>query len=249
MREEQNRPHSISPPQALAPRRCWQVLRPGQPRPGGPDEHMGVRPGQRGRMPSGTQRLSPGRCPPWWGEKGAAGPESCTGWEGVLQPPRLATVQAKHAPLTRVHTGTCAHTHRTCPHGHVGATQLPLPLPRDTSNPGEQGQPEPYVWAWLGGSPRPPSQPGFLSVAGDRLLPSTLQAKPVGFTVHAVVTTSDLEMKPSELDFGHCTIYEAVRTEVDLCNHSLLPQEFGFVGLPKVSPWSGTGGTGAKAMG
>ncbi|XP_058516983.1 cilia- and flagella-associated protein 74 [Ochotona princeps] len=70
------------------------------------------------------------------------------------------------------------------------------------------------------------------------------QAKPVGFTVHAVVTTSDLEMKPSELDFGHCTIYEAVRTEVELCNHSLLPQEFGFVGLPKfvdVQPNDGFG--------
>ncbi|XP_062049239.1 LOW QUALITY PROTEIN: cilia- and flagella-associated protein 74 [Lepus europaeus] len=59
------------------------------------------------------------------------------------------------------------------------------------------------------------------------------QVKPVGFTVHAVVTTSDLEMTPSQLDFGHCTIYEAVRAEIDLFNHSLLPQEFGFVGLPK----------------
>nr|XP_051694887.1 cilia- and flagella-associated protein 74 isoform X3 [Oryctolagus cuniculus] len=59
------------------------------------------------------------------------------------------------------------------------------------------------------------------------------QVKPVGFTVHAVVTTSDLEMTPSQLDFGHCTVYEAVRAEIDLFNHSLLPQEFGFVGLPK----------------
>ncbi|KAF5924749.1 hypothetical protein HPG69_016714 [Diceros bicornis minor] len=59
------------------------------------------------------------------------------------------------------------------------------------------------------------------------------QIKPVGFTVHAIVTTSDLELSPSEVDFGYCTIYEAIRTEVSLCNHSLLPQEFGFVGLPK----------------
>ncbi|XP_077009477.1 cilia- and flagella-associated protein 74-like isoform X2 [Tamandua tetradactyla] len=59
------------------------------------------------------------------------------------------------------------------------------------------------------------------------------QVKPVGFTVHAVVTTSDLELSPSEVDFGHCTIYEAIRTQVTLCNHSLLPQEFGFIGLPK----------------
>ncbi|XP_013359683.1 PREDICTED: cilia- and flagella-associated protein 74 isoform X5 [Chinchilla lanigera] len=59
------------------------------------------------------------------------------------------------------------------------------------------------------------------------------QTKPVGFTVHAIVTTSDLELRPSSVDFGYCTIYEAIRTSVSLCNHSLLPQEFGFVGLPK----------------
>ncbi|XP_061043163.1 cilia- and flagella-associated protein 74 [Eubalaena glacialis] len=59
------------------------------------------------------------------------------------------------------------------------------------------------------------------------------QIKPVGFTVHAIVTTSDLELSPSGVDFGYCTVYEAIRTQVSLCNHSLLPQEFGFVGLPK----------------
>ncbi|XP_060140144.1 cilia- and flagella-associated protein 74 isoform X1 [Globicephala melas] len=59
------------------------------------------------------------------------------------------------------------------------------------------------------------------------------QIKPVGFTVHAIVTTSDLELSPSGVDFGYCTIYEAIRTQVSLCNHSLLPQEFGFVRLPK----------------
>ncbi|XFF85824.1 hypothetical protein AB1E18_012043 [Capra hircus] len=59
------------------------------------------------------------------------------------------------------------------------------------------------------------------------------QIKPLGFTVHAVVTTSDLELSPEGLDFGYCTIYEAIRTQISLCNHSLLPQEFGFVGLPK----------------
>ncbi|KAK2501829.1 hypothetical protein MC885_007811, partial [Smutsia gigantea] len=59
------------------------------------------------------------------------------------------------------------------------------------------------------------------------------QIRPVGFTVHAIVTTSDLELSPPEVDFGCCTICEAIRTQVSLCNHSLLPQEFGFVGLPK----------------
>ncbi|XP_032129327.1 cilia- and flagella-associated protein 74-like [Sapajus apella] len=59
------------------------------------------------------------------------------------------------------------------------------------------------------------------------------QSKPVEFTVHAIVTTSDLELDPAEVDFGYCTIYEAIRTEIRLHNHSLLPQEFGFVRLPK----------------
>ena len=73
-------------------------------------------------------------------------------------------------------------------------------------------------------------------------LPSALQIKPVGFTVHAVVTTSDLEISPAGLDFGYCTIYEAIRTQINLCNHSLLPQEFGFVGLPKVPRSCGQSG-------
>lgn len=64
--------------------------------------------------------------------------------------------------------------------------------------------------------------------------PCALQIKPVGFTLHAVVTTSDLQLSPSAVDFGYCTIYEAIRTQVSLYNHSLLPQGFGFVGLPKV---------------
>ncbi|MEJ1273281.1 cilia and flagella associated protein 74 [Cricetulus griseus] len=63
--------------------------------------------------------------------------------------------------------------------------------------------------------------------------PTCPTIKPVGFTVQAIVTTSDLEISPEEINFGYCTIYEAIRTEISLSNHSLLPQEFGFVGLPK----------------
>ncbi|XP_047406288.1 cilia- and flagella-associated protein 74 isoform X3 [Sciurus carolinensis] len=69
--------------------------------------------------------------------------------------------------------------------------------------------------------------------AGDTHPPSMPQMKPVGFTIQAIVTTSDLELNPQELDFGYCTIYQALRTEIVLYNPSLLPQEFGFVGLPK----------------
>ncbi|XP_063001518.1 cilia- and flagella-associated protein 74 [Elgaria multicarinata webbii] len=57
------------------------------------------------------------------------------------------------------------------------------------------------------------------------------QSKPVEFTVHAIITTSDLEINPPEVDFGYCSIYEAVRTTITVTNKAILPQEFGFVGL------------------
>ncbi|KAI4895097.1 hypothetical protein NFI96_026229 [Prochilodus magdalenae] len=70
------------------------------------------------------------------------------------------------------------------------------------------------------------------------------QVRPVPFTVHAVVTTSDLEFDRSEVDFGHCSVFESVRTSIRLTNRSLLPQDFGFVGIPKfidVQPNDGFG--------
>ena len=60
------------------------------------------------------------------------------------------------------------------------------------------------------------------------------QTRPVPFVVHAIVTNSDLQFNTSEIDFGHCTIYESVRTTIQLTNKSILPQEFGFMGLPEV---------------
>ncbi|XP_065506198.1 cilia- and flagella-associated protein 74 [Caloenas nicobarica] len=59
------------------------------------------------------------------------------------------------------------------------------------------------------------------------------KAKKVNLTVHAIVTTSDLEISPAQINFGYCTIYEAVQANVMLTNKSILPQEFGFVGLPE----------------
>ncbi len=59
--------------------------------------------------------------------------------------------------------------------------------------------------------------------------------KPVLFTVHAVVTSSDLRFDHTEVDFGHCSINESAQIAVRLTNCSLLAQEFGFVGIPKVS--------------
>ncbi|KAJ6658821.1 hypothetical protein lerEdw1_019743 [Lerista edwardsae] len=70
------------------------------------------------------------------------------------------------------------------------------------------------------------------------------QSKPVRFTVHAIVTTSDIEISPAELNFGYCSIYEAVRTTVTLTNKAILPQEFGFIKHPEfveVQPGDGFG--------
>uniref|UniRef100_A0A7M4F678 Cilia and flagella associated protein 74 n=1 Tax=Crocodylus porosus TaxID=8502 RepID=A0A7M4F678_CROPO len=68
--------------------------------------------------------------------------------------------------------------------------------------------------------------------------------KPATFTVHAIVTTSDLEISPAEVNFGYCTIYETLQTSITLTNKSILPQEFGFVDLPEfveVQPNDGFG--------
>ncbi|XP_043918878.1 cilia- and flagella-associated protein 74 isoform X1 [Protopterus annectens] len=70
------------------------------------------------------------------------------------------------------------------------------------------------------------------------------QTRPVHFTVHAVVTTSDLQFDKTEVDFGYCSIYESVQTSIQLTNKSILPQEFGFLGIPEyvdVQPNDGFG--------
>ncbi|XP_065552467.1 cilia- and flagella-associated protein 74 isoform X1 [Lathamus discolor] len=70
------------------------------------------------------------------------------------------------------------------------------------------------------------------------------KAKKVNITVHAIVTTSDLEISPAQINFGYCTIYEAVQANIVLTNKSILPQEFGFVGLPEfveIQPNDGLG--------
>ncbi|KAG9332803.1 hypothetical protein JZ751_014902, partial [Albula glossodonta] len=68
--------------------------------------------------------------------------------------------------------------------------------------------------------------------------------RPVPFTLHAIITNSDLEFDRTEVDFGHCSVFESVKTSILLTNHSLLPQDFGFVGIPEfidVQPNDGFG--------
>ncbi|XP_042199680.1 cilia- and flagella-associated protein 74 isoform X1 [Callorhinchus milii] len=70
------------------------------------------------------------------------------------------------------------------------------------------------------------------------------QIMPVPFTVHAIVTNSDLEFNQNEIDFGICSIHESVWTTVLLQNKSILPQQFGFIDIPQyidVQPNDGFG--------
>ncbi|XP_062505240.1 cilia- and flagella-associated protein 74-like isoform X2 [Corticium candelabrum] len=96
----------------------------------------------------------------------------------------------------------------------------------------------------------------ILEVCSERLnvhtgkldIPVTIQVadqtRPVFFTVQAVVTSTDLEFDTTNIDFGTCTIYEAVVSTIRLSNKSVLPQAYGFVQLPKgvdVQPNDGFG--------
>ncbi|XP_071804990.1 cilia- and flagella-associated protein 74-like [Asterias amurensis] len=58
------------------------------------------------------------------------------------------------------------------------------------------------------------------------------QTAPVLYTVHAVVTNSDMEFSTNFIDFGFATIHESVIASVKLTNKSILSQKFGFVNLP-----------------
>lgn len=60
------------------------------------------------------------------------------------------------------------------------------------------------------------------------------QVRPAQYTIHAIVTSSDLQFDQTEVDFGHCSICHFVRTTVCLTNMSILPQDFGFVAVPEV---------------
>ena len=71
-----------------------------------------------------------------------------------------------------------------------------------------------------------------------------LQARPVAFSVSAIVTTSDLSFNLENIDFGSCTVHESVVVSLELTNHSLLSQKFGFIHLPpgiEVQPNDGFG--------
>ncbi|XP_067447707.1 cilia- and flagella-associated protein 74 isoform X2 [Thunnus thynnus] len=70
------------------------------------------------------------------------------------------------------------------------------------------------------------------------------QVQLVHFTVQAVMTSSDLQFDRTEVDFGYCSIHQSIKSRVRLTNMSLLPQDFGFLGVPEfmdVQPNDGFG--------
>ncbi|XP_060708022.1 cilia- and flagella-associated protein 74 isoform X1 [Hemiscyllium ocellatum] len=70
------------------------------------------------------------------------------------------------------------------------------------------------------------------------------QTRSIPFIVHAIVTSSDLEIDSQTIDFGYCSIYESVWTTISLTNKSILSQEYGFVDIPEyveVQPNDGFG--------
>ncbi|XP_041062954.1 cilia- and flagella-associated protein 74 [Carcharodon carcharias] len=70
------------------------------------------------------------------------------------------------------------------------------------------------------------------------------QTRTIPFTVHAIVTSSDLEIDHQMIDFGYCSIYESVWTTIKLTNKSILSQEYGFIDIPEfvdVQPNDGFG--------
>ncbi|XP_014856151.1 PREDICTED: cilia- and flagella-associated protein 74-like, partial [Poecilia mexicana] len=92
------------------------------------------------------------------------------------------------------------------------------------------------------------AQKYFDSDTGVLEVPMTVQVAgqvlPAQYTIHAIVTSSDLQFDKIQVDFGHCSIYHFVRTTVRLTNMSILPQDFGFVAVPEyieVQPYDGFG--------
>ena len=53
--------------------------------------------------------------------------------------------------------------------------------------------------------------------------------------IKALLTTCDLTFDPPKLDFGHVFLGETSIIRLKVTNHSLLMQQYGFVGLPKTA--------------
>mmetsp|Transcript_13941 Transcript_13941/g.19026 ORF Transcript_13941/g.19026 Transcript_13941/m.19026 type:complete len:152 (+) Transcript_13941:1348-1803(+) len=70
------------------------------------------------------------------------------------------------------------------------------------------------------------------------------QVLPVKFSLLCVFTVSAITFTPSLLDFGSIFNQSASRCTLVMENHSLLPQQFSFVRLPREIKVATDGGTG-----
>ena len=70
------------------------------------------------------------------------------------------------------------------------------------------------------------------------------QVLPVKFSILAVFTVNSVTFTPSIVDFGNVFHKSAARVTVIMENHSLLPQQFSFVRLPKEIQIATDDGTG-----
>jgi len=57
------------------------------------------------------------------------------------------------------------------------------------------------------------------------------QVLPVKFTINSTVTTSEIQLQPEILNFGHCYTSQSTKAALNLKNCSLVPQKIGFVHL------------------
>lgn len=71
------------------------------------------------------------------------------------------------------------------------------------------------------------------------------QVLPVKFSILSVFTVNSVTFNPPSIDFGNVFHKSASRVSLTLENHSLLPQQFSFVRLPKEISVVTDNGTGS----
>ena len=68
------------------------------------------------------------------------------------------------------------------------------------------------------------------------------QTLPLPFTLFAILTRAEISFDKTYINFGTCHMQESVVANVELTNHSLLPQKIGFISVPNyiaIQPYDG----------
>ena len=58
------------------------------------------------------------------------------------------------------------------------------------------------------------------------------QTLPLPFTLTAILTRAEISLDKTHINFGTCHMQESIIANVELTNHSLLPQKIGFISVP-----------------